>query len=438
MISESDTVKKNIVYEKRMIKNLLLLFLLCFPAFAETTIQRVAVIDFRGVGIETQILHKLSDQSRLAGLETLPAAHYSIITRENMIKILSDMGKDIADCTGTCEVDLARNMGADLVVSGDVMRVEGVYYLTLKLHETKEGTLKGGKDIEASGFGALKKETFEQSKGLFGEFLSKEVVKKSDENGENVPVIIAGEKPVLEGKDFHTVMIPAGEFWMGCSSSSYDCMAADQPQHKVKLTTSFYLMQSEVTQALYQQVMGENPSHFQGERLPVESVSWFDVTQFANRLSQINGLEQCYSIKGKDVTLKSKECLGWRLPTEAEWEYAARSDDRRRSDTRGSSYTMSYRVWYAVDKTNPVCLKQKNGYDLCDMSGNVDEWIWDRFGEYSSSLQSDPVGAPTGQLRVKRGGSWEDGSDAIRAERRSYADPELRSNTLGFRLARTL
>ena len=134
--------------------------------------KRLAVLEFRGVDIDQGILLKLSDQSRLAGLETLPSSQYEIMTRENMAQILSDMGKDISECIGACEVEVGRNLGVDLIVTGDILRVEGVYYLTLKLHETKGGTLKAGKDIEAASFGTLKNETFAKSKELFRTFIS--------------------------------------------------------------------------------------------------------------------------------------------------------------------------------------------------------------------------------------------------------------------------
>ena len=137
---------------------LLCSMLIVSDAFAE--LQRVAVLEFRGVNVQPAIALKLSDQARLATLDVLNRQDYEVMTRENMMQILSDMGKDASCLEGVCEVDIGRNVGADIIVTGDILKTEGVYYLTLKLYETHRGTLLSGEDIEAESFGALKTNTF--------------------------------------------------------------------------------------------------------------------------------------------------------------------------------------------------------------------------------------------------------------------------------------
>jgi formylglycine-generating enzyme required for sulfatase activity len=244
-----------------------------------------------------------------------------------------------------------------------------------------------------------------------------------------------GEKLVV-GDGYQAVLIPSGTFQMGCTSGDSDCYDDESPVHKVTISRDFYLMESEVTQGLYESVMGSNPSKFKGSSLPVEEVSWFDAVEFANKLSAKEGLEECYLISGDNVSWSNKDCNGWRLPTESEWEYAARGSESYKY--AGSSSVDSV-AWYGDNsggKTHDVCGKQKNGYGLCDMSGNVFEWVWDWMGDYSSSVEVDPKGASEGSDRVVRGGSWFDSAGGSRVSLRLGLTPVDRGSVLGFRLLR--
>jgi formylglycine-generating enzyme required for sulfatase activity len=252
-----------------------------------------------------------------------------------------------------------------------------------------------------------------------------------------VQMVFADEE-VSSEKMYSVAKIPAGTFTMGCTSEQgSDCYDSEKPAHHVTISKDFYLMENEVTQALYQRVMGENPSSFKGANRPVETVSWYDAVKFCNKLSQMEGLDQCYTIKGSDVSWSNKSCNGWRLPTEAEWEYAARGGQ---SYKYAGSNSVDEVAWYygnSRDGTHPVGQKKPNGFGLYDMSGNVYEWVWDWYGDYSSQSGTDLVGPSGGQYRVYRGGSWFNGARRARVSNRDNNNPDYESFYLGFRPGRT-
>ena len=165
-------------------------------------------------------------------------------------------------------------------------------------------------------------------------------------------------------------------------------------------------------------------------------MSWYDAVRFANALSKLEGREECYQIGSGDspsVSWSNKSCRGWRLPTEAEWEYAARGGQ---SYKYAGSNSIGNVGWYDGSKTQNVCGKGTNGYGLCDMSGNVSEWGWDRYGDYSSSSLTDPSGATSGSNRVIRGGGCYNNARNTRVSNRNRLTPSFRSDNVGFRLLR--
>ena len=236
------------------------------------------------------------------------------------------------------------------------------------------------------------------------------------------------------------LVIPAGTYLMGSSASEAQSPPNnDEQQHEVQLTRGFWLGQTEVTQGQWERVMGTNPSAHQGADLPVEQLSWFDAVTYCNRLSQAEKVAACYKIKGDKVEwVGGLSCLGYRLPTEAEWEHAAR--EGQRTFYVGSNDVDAV-AWYAKNssgETHPVGKKAANGRSLYDLSGNVWEWVWDFYAVYPNKTVLDPIGPDYGVSRVIRSGSW--GGDAVQmriAERGSSA-PGERNRRVGFRLARTL
>ena len=253
-----------------------------------------------------------------------------------------------------------------------------------------------------------------------------------------IPETVQARQLLFSNRAIYTAkLIPAGNFLIGCTEEQEEnCDDDEQPRQSVTLSRDFYMMESEVTQELYERVVGANPSEFRSGHHPVEKVRWFDVVKFANKLSSMEGLEQCYTINRSTVTWSDDSCKGWRLPTEAEWEYAARGGATYRY---AGSDNLDEIAWYSVNsrnQTHGVCSKGRNGYGLCDMSGNVYEWVWDWKSSYSRYPSVDPRGPISGTTRVLRGGSWDNDSQYIRVSNRNDRDPATKDSLLGFRLCR--
>ena len=250
------------------------------------------------------------------------------------------------------------------------------------------------------------------------------------------------DKRIRERYDL--IRIRPGTFLMGSPGDGQGPTNVEI-QHGVRITRPFEVGRTPVTQALWTSLMGDNPSIFEGANRPVERVSWLDAVEFCNRLSERERIRPAYRVEGKDVAW-SAGADGFRLPTEAEWEYAARAGERYRY--AGSDDLGTVAVWnrYQSGKpaeqqrgTAPVGGKQPNAWGLCDMSGNVWEWCWDWFGRYPEGQDTDPAGPPTGSVRIGRGGSWRDTSQRyLRVADRNRKDPTGRYGFLGFRLARSL
>ncbi len=229
--------------------------------------------------------------------------------------------------------------------------------------------------------------------------------------------------------------LPPGTFMMGAEKG--------KGGGKVDITLSFALSVTEVTQEQYLRVMGENRSSFEGEAdLPVENVSWLDAVTYCNRLSKLEGLPECYRIKWEDAEWTDLfKCKGYRLPTEAEWEYAARAGEPTEYSGGDDADKVGWFYKNSNGKTHPVAGKLANSWGLHDMSGNIWEWVWDWY-ELRTGLQGkldkDPVGPKRGSERVLRGGSWSSIAADLRVSDRFWYEPAHRRGDIGFRLSRSL
>ena len=247
----------------------------------------------------------------------------------------------------------------------------------------------------------------------------------------------------IHGNGYTAKLVSPGSFPMGCPPEYSKGCDDDNSHHEVTMPNAFYMMQSEVTQSFYAKVMSNSPSQFVtcGEVCPVEMVSWYKAVKFANVLSEQEGLEKCYEIKGKEVTWRSgTSCTGWRLPTEAEWEYAARggSDEFTEANPDGTGLLAGWVGVGMEDGSVEVCQNDRNDYGLCDMGGNVFEWVWDEYAVYKQSPQTDPIvneGDP--ENRVLRGGAYGTDRTDFPVFWRGKAPPETMANNIGFRLCRT-
>ena len=221
---------------------------------------------------------------------------------------------------------------------------------------------------------------------------------------------------------FTMVYVEGGTFTMGATSEQGSNTYSDEkPAHSVTLS-SYYIGQTEVTQELWEAVMGSNPSKFKGAKRPVEQVSWDDCQEFIRKLNAKTG-------------------KNFRLPTEAEWEYAARGGSRSQHYKYSGGNTIGDVAWYAVNysdkvsgSTHSVATKRANELGIYDMSGNVWEWCSDWYGDYSTS-QTNPQGPASGSYRVYRGGSWFYGARLCRVSLRDCWSPGIRDFTHGLRLA---
>ena len=238
------------------------------------------------------------------------------------------------------------------------------------------------------------------------------IVQPTVTNSDNISI------PIKDGISIEMVRVEAGTFTMGATPEMENPLYEEKPAHQVTLTNDYYIGKYEVTQALWKAVMGNNPSNFKGDNLPVEQVSWDDCQEFLSKLNSITGKT-------------------FRLPTEAEWEYAARGGNKSRGYQYSGSNNLSDVAWNinnSGSKTHAVGSKQANELGIYDMTGNVWEWCQDWYGKYSSSSKTNPTGANRGSKRVARGGSWIFNLLACRSSYRGYGSPDNRLNYVGLRL----
>jgi formylglycine-generating enzyme required for sulfatase activity len=287
------------------------------------------------------------------------------------------------------------------------------YIVACDGYESEEGTVKLKASAPSNIQITLTKEaTAIQSPVAQPTMAQQPVVQTPIANSDNITI------PVKDGISIDMVRVEAGTFTMGATAEMKNPDDDEKPTHQVTLTNDYYIGKYEVTQALWKAVMGKNPSLFKGDNLPVEQVSWDDCQEFISKLNRITGKI-------------------FRLPTEAEWEYAARGGNKSRGYQYSGSNNLLDVAWCGDNsgsKTRAVGTKQPNELGIYDMSGNVDEWCQDWKGAYSSSSQVNPTGANSGSYRVCRGGSWGCIARICRSSYRYCGTPVSRYTFLGLRL----
>jgi serine/threonine protein kinase len=249
------------------------------------------------------------------------------------------------------------------------------------------------------------------------------------------------------------VYVKPGEFWIGATDTDSNAGQEEKPRRRITITQGFFLGKTEVTQAQYRTVMGANPSAFSAagkfrrklkstatDSYPVDSVSWSDAIHFCNQLSERERLPPYYRVKGDTVTVRGGN--GYRLPTEAEWEYAGRAGATTIWSFGDDPAELPRHAWFAAnsqDTTHPVGLKKPNAFGLFDMYGNVPEWCWDYYDPtyYDRMPESDPPGSGKISTRVYRGGGWNVAAAQTRASARESLGPSYSVLTIvGMRVAR--
>ncbi len=237
-----------------------------------------------------------------------------------------------------------------------------------------------------------------------------------------IPAPAADQKTFTNSIGMEFVLISAGEFDMGSPSTEKDRFSNEGPVHRVKLANAFYMGKYEVTQKQWREVMGNNPSYFKGDNLPVERVSWNDAQEFIQKLNEKEGTDK------------------YRLPSEAEWEYAARAGTTTRYSFGDDESKLGDYAWYDANsggKTHEVGQKKPNPWGLYDMHGNVWEWVQDKWHDnYNGAPTDGSAWEGDGSVRVARGGSWTYEAWRCRSAYRTYGGPGIHGDNLGFRLLR--
>ena len=317
---------------------------------------------------------------------------------------------ELAAIQGNLSVNY-KPFGADVYIDGKKVGQSPRVFNGILVGNHKVEIKKDGYGTDSKTVSILEGQTASLS-GVLATHTSSSVASGFSSSGNTITI------PVKNGISIDMVRVEVGTFTMGATAEMKDPYNDEKPTHRVTLTNDYYIGKYEVTQALWQTVMGKNPSKFKGDNLPVERVGWDDCQEFISKLNDITGKT-------------------FRLPTEAEWEYAARGGNKSRGYQYSGSNNLLDVAWFrdnSGSKTHGVGTKQANELGIYDMSGNVWEWCQDWYGTYSSSSRVNPTGANSGSDRVFRGGSWFNYAWSCRSSCRRRNAPYDDDSFLGLRL----
>lgn len=321
---------------------------------------------------------------------------------------------------------LGEMSGADYICVSTLTKSDTEFYLEAYLIDIETGEISN----PATQYGRLEGGTYANLFHICQD-LSQELIGYVDSSVSytSVPTRPIPNRPQSQNADvitvrvgnvsFDMIKVEAGSFAMGCTSEQGgDCYNSETPYHRVTISRDYYIGKFEVTQELWEAVMGNNPSRWKAFDRPVENVTWNDAQKFCAELSRMTGRQ-------------------FRLPTEAEWEYAARGGKKSTNAKYSGSSSISNVAWYGDNsggQTHSVGKLRPNELGIYDMSGNVWEWCYDWYGSYDSASQIDPMGPSSGSCRVLRGGSWYNDARSCRVSDRYDYGPGDRDGNRGFRL----
>ena len=394
-------------------------FAITFPALAEKELPKIAILDLEAINVPPT--HAKALTSILVS-ETARLGKYEVYNQE---KVHAAAGWNARKgCTDTPCLKSLGQIGITKLVTGSVGKVGNTYAISLNLLDTQSGKIENGVSeacrLEDDLVGQFQKAT----RQLFG------VVPQASTGESRKDERELTDQKFTNSIGMQFIRIGPGKFIMGSPKRESGRRGDEGPQHEVEITRPFYMSIYEVTQGQYLKIMRENPSFFKncGSNCPVERMTWKDVQEFINRLNV------------KEKTDK------YRLPTEAEWEYACRAGSKSAYNFGDDPGKLGDYAWYKDNATgtsvlggspHPVGLKKPNGWGLYDMLGNVSEWVEDWYGNYENKSVIDPVGPDFLTYKVYRGGSWwDDGNWGLRCASRGKDKFDNWDQRVGFRLVR--
>ncbi|MDR0315916.1 MAG: SUMF1/EgtB/PvdO family nonheme iron enzyme [Treponema sp.] len=402
--------------------------------------QKIAVLNFSSPSIpfSVYVIEELSEQLvNGKKLVVVDRRDLDLIRQEEDFQMSGEVSDESAQAIG-------KKLGAQLIISGSLTPMGGVYRFRIRTLNVESATIVASSSADLSAgetrISSLLTETPVSNTPAAQPAPVSATVPTPAPASATVTPTATTARSVPHG----FALINGGTFTMG---SPADEPERDDDETQRHVTVSSFLMRRhEVTQAEYQEVMGKNPSSFKGDNLPVDSVNWYDAIEYCNKRSQNEGLTPAYTIDGVNVRW-DRDANGYRLPTEAEWEYACRAGTTTPFST-GNNITANqanYNGNYPYNnnakgenrqRTTPVGTFAPNPWGLHDMHGNVFEWCWDWYGDYPGMAQTDPAGVSFGTSRVVRGGSWNNSAGGARSALRNIITPSFRYAFVGIRLVR--
>jgi formylglycine-generating enzyme required for sulfatase activity len=405
---------------------ILLLLPLFLYAEDEPALPRLAVVEFTG-----NVPGDAATVRTIVESVMIDSGNYTIVSTYDIDQILKQQGIALSSISSQANITKLQRENIKYIVTGTVDREGAEAIVSLRMLDVSNARFFPNSPrgvVNMSSMRSRLKDISDISSAfLSGMTGSGEQVVRSDsaQARQNSTASVPANMVRVEG----------GTFSMGSSNGDSD----EKPVHSVTVR-SFSMGKYEVTQAEYEAVMGTNPSNWKGANLPVERVSWLDAIEYCNKLSIKEGLAPAYRGSGNDVVCNFF-ATGYRLPTEAEWEYAAKGGNKDYMTYEYAGGNNAGAVgWYdgnSGGQTHEVGTKVPNSLGLYDMSGNVWEWCWDWYTSgYSATAQTDPTGAASGSDRVRRGGSWFNDALCLRSAYRGYDTPSGRYTNYGFRVVR--